>query len=162
MNKIEKNFYFSLSCIISLLLFVPIFIKSNVGSDWDSYALIGTFLNYENLNLYIPSRPPGFPIYELLVGIIFKFSNNSNFINPEQGLIIFQFCVVIALNFLIYSFFKNSSRKNFLIYLLIVASPIYLISGLSVIDYFLGSIFGFLGVHQILNNYDSKFIETNT
>ena len=162
MNKIEKNFYFSLSCIISLLLFVPIFIKSNVGSDWDSYALIGTFLNYENLNLYIPSRPPGFPIYELLVGIIFKFSNNSNFINPEQGLIIFQFCVVIALNFLIYSFFKNSSRKNFLIYLLIVASPIYLISGLSVIDYFLGSIFGFLGVHQILNNYDSKFIVINT
>ncbi len=162
MNKIEKNFYFSLSCIISLLLFVPIFIKSNVGSDWDSYALIGTFLNYENLNLYIPSRPPGFPIYELLVGIIFKFSNNSNFINPEQGLIIFQFCVVIALNFLIYSFFKNSSRKNFLIYLLIVASPIYLISGLSVIDYFLGSIFGFLGVYQILNNYDSKFIVINT
>ena len=162
MNKIEKNFYFSLSCIISLLLFVPIFIKSNVGSDWDSYALIGTFLNYENLNLYTPSRPPGFPIYELLVGIIFKFSNNSNFINPEQGLIIFQFCVVIALNFLIYSFFKNSSRKNFLIYLLIVASPIYLISGLSVIDYFLGSIFGFLGVYQILNNYDSKFIVINT
>ena len=162
MNKIEKNFYFSLSCIISLLLFVPIFIKSNVGSDWDSYALIGTFLNYENLNLYIPSRPPGFPIYELLVGIIFKFSNNSNFINPEQGLIIFQFCVVIALNFLIYSFFKNSSRKNFLIYLLIVVSPIYLISGLSVIDYFLGSIFGFLGVYQILNNYDSKFIVINT
>ena len=162
MNKIEKNFYFSLSCIISLLLFVPIFIKSNVGSDWDSYALIGTFLNYENLNLYTPSRPPGFPLYELLVGIIFKFSNNSNFINPEQGLIIFQFCVVIALNFLIYSFFKNSSRKNFLIYLLIVASPIYLISGLSVIDYFLGSIFGFLGVYQILNNYDSKFIVINT
>ncbi len=162
MNKIKKNLYFSLSCIISLLLFVPIFIKSNIGSDWDSYALIGTFLNYENLNLYIPSRPPGFPIYELLVGIIFKFSNNSNFINPEQGLIIFQFCVVIALNFLIYSFFKNSSRKNFFIYLLIVASPIYLTSGLSVIDYFLGSIFGFLGVYQILNNYDSKFIVINT
>ena len=70
--------------------------------------------------------------------------------------------MVIALNFLIYSFFKNSSRKNFLIYLLIVASPIYLISGLSVIDYFLGSIFGFLGVYQILNNYDSKFIVINT
>ena len=70
--------------------------------------------------------------------------------------------MVIALNFLIYSFFKNSSRKNFLIYLLIVASPIYLISGLSVIDYFLGSIFGFLSVYQILNNYDSKFIVINT
>ena len=162
MNKIKKNFYFSLSCIISLLLFIPIFIKSNIGSDWDSYALIGTFLNYENLNLYIPSRPPGFPIYELLVGIIFKFSNSNIFINPEQLLIIFQFCLVIALNFLIYSFFKNSSRKNFLIYLLIVASPIYLISGLSVIDYFLGSIFGFLGVYQILNNYNSKFIVINT
>ena len=85
-------------------------IKSNVGSDWDSYALIGTFLNYENLNLYIPSRPPGF-LYMSLVGIIFKFSNNSNFIS-RTGLIIFQFCVVIALNFLIYSFFKIAVGKT--------------------------------------------------
>ena len=89
------------------------------------------------VGLYTPSRPPGFPVYELIVGIIFKGLRNGSLLNPEQGLLIFQFFLVITLNFIIYSFINKSDEQNYLFYLLIVFSPIYLISGGSVIDYFL-------------------------
>ena len=48
-------------------------------------------------------------------------------------------------------------RKKYLVFLLIVLSPIYLISGLSVIDYILGSLFGFLGVYIFLYQKKLKY-----
>ena len=91
MNKIRNSTYFIFSCVVSLILFIPNLIKSTIGSDWDSYALIGTVYNYDLVGLYTPSRPPGFPVYELIVGIIFKGLRNGSLLNPEQGLLIFQF-----------------------------------------------------------------------
>lgn len=158
MNKIRNSTYFIFSCVVSLILFIPNLIKSTIGSDWDSYALIGTFYNYDLVGLYTPSRPPGFPIYELIVGIIFKGLRNGSLINPEQGLLIFQFFLVITLNFIIYSFINKSDEKNYLFYLLIVFSPMYLISGGSVIDYFLGAVFGFLAIYMVMHKYSSKYI----
>ena len=158
MNKIRNNTYFIFSCVVSLILFIPNLIKSTIGSDWDSYALIGTFYNYDLVGLYTPSRPPGFPVYELIVGIIFKGLRNGSLLNPEQGLLIFQFFLVITLNFIIYSFINKSDEQNYLFYLLIVFSPMYLISGGSVIDYFLGAIFGFLAIYMVMNKYSSKYI----
>ena len=158
MNKIRNSTYFIFSCVVSLILFIPNLIKSTIGSDWDSYALIGTFYNYDLVGLYIPSRPPGFPVYELIVGIIFKGLRNGSLISPEQGLLIFQFFLVITLNFIIYSFINKSDEQNYLFYLLIVFSPIYLISGVSVIDYFLGAIFGFGAIYMVMNKFSSKYI----
>lgn len=158
MNKIRNSTYFIFSCVVSLILFIPNLIKSTIGSDWDSYALIGTFYNYDLVGLYIPSRPPGFPVYELIVGIIFKGLRSGSLLNPEQGLLIFQFFLVITLNFIIYSFINKSDEQNYLFYLLIVFSPIYLISGVSVIDYFLGAIFGFGAIYMVMNKFSSKYI----
>jgi hypothetical protein len=158
MNRIRNSTYFIFSCVISLFLFIPNLIKSTIGSDWDSYALIGTFYNYDLIGLYTPSRPPGFPIYELIVGIIFKGLGSGSLLSPEQGLLIFQFFLVFILNFIIFSFINKSDEKNYLFYLLIVLSPIYLISGGSVIDYFLGAIFGFLAIYMVLHKYNSSYI----
>ena len=158
MNKIRNSTYFIFSCVVSLFFFIPNLIKSTIGSDWDSYALVGTFYNYDSIGLYTPSRPPGFPIYELIVGIIFKGLKNGSLLSPERGLLIFQFFLVIALNFIIFSFIKKSDEKNYLFYLLIVFSPMYLISGGSVIDYFLGAIFGFLAIYLVLHKYNSSYI----
>ncbi len=158
MNKIRNSTYFIFSCVVSLILFIPNLIKSTIGSDWDSYALIGTFYNYDLVGLYTPSRPPGFPIYELIVGIIFKVLRKGSLLSPEQGLLIFQFFLVITLNFIVYRFINKSDQKNYLFYLLIVFSPIYLISGGSVIDYFLGAIFGFLAIYMVLHKYSSNYI----
>jgi len=158
MNKIRNSTYFIFSCVVSLILFIPNIIKSTIGSDWDSYALIGTFYNYDLVGLYTPSRPPGFPIYELIIGIIFKVLRKGSLLSPEQGLLIFQFFLVIILNFIVYRFINKSDQKNYLFYLLIVFSPMYLISGGSVIDYFLGAIFGFLAIYMVLHKYSSNYI----
>jgi len=156
MLNYKPRIYFYFSTILTFIFFSPFFLKGNIGSDWDSYALFGTFKNYEILKLYIPSRPPGFPMYELIIGLIIKLSELI-LVPKEQLLLLFQFCLMISFNFLIYCFFKRFKNDNFLIYLIIVFSPIYLISGFSVIDYFLGSIFGYLGIYFTMFKYKIKY-----
>ena len=156
MLNYKPRIYFYFSTILTFIFFLPFFLKGNIGSDWDSYALFGTFKNYEILKLYIPSRPPGFPMYELIVGLIITLSDLI-LVSKEQLLLLFQFCLTISFNFLIYCFFTRFKNDNFLIYLIIVFSPIYLISGFSVIDYFLGSFFGFLGIYLTMFKYEIKY-----
>ena len=52
---------------VALLTFSPFLYYGFISSDWDSYASIasGNILILENI--YIPSRPPGFPIYEIIL-----------------------------------------------------------------------------------------------
>ena len=69
MTNQKSKFYFYFSSTLTLLFFLSVFSNSNIGSDWDSYALIGTYENFIKNGIYIPSRPPGFPIYELLIGL---------------------------------------------------------------------------------------------
>jgi len=156
MLNYKPRVYFYFSTILTFFFFFPFFLKGNIGSDWDSFAIFGTFKNYEILKLYIPSRPPGFPMYELIVGLIINLSDLI-LVSKEQLLLLFQFCLTINFNFLIYCFFKRFKNDNFLIYLIIVFSPIYLISGFSVIDYFLGSFFGYLGVYFTIFKYEIKY-----
>ena len=75
MTNFNSKVYFYFSSLISLLLFIPVFINSNIGSDWDSYALIGTYENFIKYNTYIQSRPPGFHTYELLIGLLIYVSD---------------------------------------------------------------------------------------
>ena len=156
MLNYKPRIYFYFSTILTFIFFSPFFLKGNIGSDWDSYALFGTFKNYEILKIYIPSRPPGFPMHELFIGLIIKLSDLI-LVSKEQLLLLFQFCLTISFNFLIYCFFKRFKNDNFLIYLIIVFSPIYLISGFSVIDYFLGSIFGYLGIYFTMFKYKIRY-----
>ena len=146
MSDLRPKTYYYISSFFSTLIFIPTFISSVIGSDWDSYALIGTYKNYLTSGVYFPSRPPGFPLYEFLIGSLIKYSEFL-LITKEQLLIIFQLFLLLSLNYLIYKFFNKTSSPNYLIYLTIVCSPIYLISGLSVIDYFLGSLFGFSAIY---------------
>ena len=146
MSDLRPKTYYYISSFFSTLIFIPTFISSVIGSDWDSYALIGTYKNYLTSGVYFPSRPPGFPLYEFLIGSLIKYSGFLP-ITKEQLLIIFQLILLLSLNYLIYKFFNKTKSPNFLIYLTIVCSPIYLIAGFSVIDYFLGSLFGFSAIY---------------
>ena len=109
-KNIRKNIYFSLSVLITSILFIPNFLKANIGSDWDSYALIGTLKNFEKYSVYIPSRPPGFPIYELVIGS-FKLTDGNKLISSEQTILFFQLILIICLNFLIYLFSRKVRIK---------------------------------------------------
>ncbi len=153
-QKSKKYFYFSST--LTLLFFLPVFYNSNIGSDWDSYALIGTYENFIKNGIYVPSRPPGFPIYELLIGLCIVIGEEFG-LNFERVILFFQFSLLICFNFLIYCFFKRTKNSNWLIYLIISLSPIYLISGLSAIDYIFGNLFGFLAIFLTMYIYEQKY-----
>ena len=156
MTNQKSKIYFYFSSTLTLLFFLPIFSNSNIGSDWDSYALIGTYENYIKNGIYIPSRPPGFPIYEFLIGLCIVIGEGLG-LNFEHVVLLFQFSFLICLNFLIYCFFKKIENSNWIIYLIISVSPIYLISGLSAIDYIFGSLFGFLAIFLTMYLYEKKY-----
>ena len=156
MTNFKIKYYFYISSFITFLLFIPVFFNSNIGSDWDSYALIGTYENFIKNGIYIPSRPPGFPIYELLIGLCVVIGEGLG-LNFERVVLIFQFSLLISFNFLIYCFFKKTKNSNWIIYLIISLSPIYLISGLSAIDYIFGSLFGFLAIFLTMYLYERKY-----
>ena len=151
MSDLRPKTYYYISSFFSIVIFTPMYISSVIGSDWDSYALIGTYKNYLNSGVYFPSRPPGFPLYEYFIGSLIKFSEFLP-ITMEQIMIVFQLFLLLSLNYLIYKFFNKTNAPNYLIYLIIVCSPIYLIAGLSVIDYFLGSLFGFSAIYLVFYN----------
>ncbi len=149
MVNIKKAPFYILT-FVQTLFFLPFFLQSNIGSDWDAYSLIGTYLIFEESGQYFPSRPPGFPVYELLVGFISKFS----FLGIEKSLLLLQYIIMISLNFLIYLFFQKRKDTNILIFIIILFSPIYLISSFTVIDYTFGALFGFWSIY--LAQYGSK------
>ena len=149
MINVNKSSFYILT-FIQTLFFLPFFLQSNIGSDWDAYSLIGTYLIFEESGQYFPSRPPGFPVYELLVGLISKFS----FLGIEKSLLLLQYIIMILLNYLIFLFFQKRKDSNILIFIIILFSPIYLISSFTVIDYAFGALFGFLSI--FIAQYGSK------
>lgn len=156
LKKINSS-YFYYSVLLSLFLFIPFFLSKNISSDWDSYAIIGTYLNFTDSGNYIPSRPPGFPLYEFFVSILIYFGSKSG-VGFEYFLLLLQFITLVGLNFVIYKFIIKDGELKKLNYLLIVFSPIYLISGFTVIDYSLGALLGFSGIY--LYFYSSKYKNT--
>ena len=94
MTNNKSKIYFYFSSLISFFLFLPIFNKGNIGSDWDSYALIGTYENFIKYKLYIPSRPPGFPLYEFLVGLCVYLSELTG-MPKEKIILLIQFILLI-------------------------------------------------------------------
>ena len=116
LKKIKSNYFYS-SILFSFFLFLPFLISNNISSDWDSYAIIGTYLNFAESKIYIPSRPPGFPLYEIIVSLIISISNWVG-INFEYLLLLFQFLSLIGLNLIIYKFIqKDNDLQNITIYL---------------------------------------------
>ena len=154
-TKEKASIYFS--SVATVIIFIPFFLNPSISSDWDSYAIIGTYLNYVENNLYIPSRPPGFPLYELLIGICAKLSQVFSF-SMEQIVLISQLLLTLSLNFLIYKFFNTINNSNYFIYLITVLSPIFLISGFTTIDYVLGSLFGFLSIYITMYTKNKEYL----
>ena len=112
MSNFNSKVYFYFSSLVSFLLFIPVCVNSNIGSDWDSYALVGTYENFIKYNTYIPSRPPGFPSHELLVGIFIHIAQILE-INMEQLILSIQFILLISFNYLIYCFLNKSRTATF-------------------------------------------------
>ena len=114
---------------VALLTFSPFLYYGFISSDWDSYASIasGNILILENI--YIPSRPPGFPIYEIILAPL-------SLINTRIALII-HFIFGVFLFLLVESDINKSNEKVLLLFLFFTSS-IYFISSFTIIDYVIG------------------------
>ena len=141
--------------IVHTILFIPFFTNGYISSDWDSYALIGSAKKFLEQNLYIPSRPPGFPLSELLTITVVYLSEILN-LSFEKFLLLTQYIFLTLCNFLIYKLLKINNSKSNIYYLIMVASPIYIISGFTVIDYMGGLFFGFLGIYLFKNSKEDS------
>ena len=115
MNLEQDKKHFYLCSLIQTLIFIPFLMQGYIGSDWDSYALIGTVNNYVQDSVYLPSRPPGFPVYEVFLSLLFKISSIFN-LQFEKVFLIIQFLILISNNFLIFKFFEkeNFSKLHFI------------------------------------------------
>ena len=146
MIQTKYRIHFFVASLLHFLIFIPFIVQKFIGPDWDSYALLGTVMNLYEDSLYLPSRPPGFPLYEFFLTFVYGLSNYLN-LNFETLFLISQFIFVIGNNFIILNFFQKQSSQRIFLYYIIVFSPIYLTSGLSVIDYHAGLFFGLLALY---------------
>ena len=142
-----------LTSIVHTLLFIPFYLSGFIGADWDSYALIGSAKIFIEQGIYIPSRPPGFPLSELLTLSVINVSEVLN-IHFEKVLLVIQYLFLLLSNILLSKLFKINNQKINFYYLIVVFSPIYIISGFTVIDYMAGLVFGYMGVY-IFNKHKS-------
>ena len=146
MIQTKYRIHFFVASLLHFLIFIPFIVQKFIGPDWDSYALLGTVMNLYEDSLYLPSRPPGFPLYEFFLTFVYGLSNYVN-LNFETLFLISQFIFVVGNNFIILNFFQKQSSQRIFLYYIIVFSPIYLTSGLSVIDYHAGLFFGLLALY---------------
>ena len=149
MNLEQDKKHFYLCSVIQTLIFIPFLMQGYIGSDWDSYALIGTVNNYVQDSVYLPSRPPGFPVYEVFLSLLFKISSIFN-LQFEKVFLIIQFLILISNNFLIFKFFEKENFSKYVYFYLITLSPVYLVSGFSIIDYQAGLFFGLLAIYTTI------------
>ena len=114
MIKTKYKIHFYIASIFHLLIFIPFIIQKFIGPDWDSYALLGTVINLYEDSLYLPSRPPGFPLYEFFLTFVYGVSKFLN-LDFEILFLVSQFFFVLGNNFIILNFFeKQNSQKIFL------------------------------------------------
>ena len=149
MHSLDKLLNLKTIIFVQFSIFIPFLLQGNIGSDWDSFATLasGTVLISEGN--YVPSRPPGFPFYELLVGLLGSLSLRT--------LLISHFIFAIIFTIFISKKLKENSEKYILIFIFLT-SHVFLISAFSVIDYILGTLFGFLFLHYLENE---KYIYAN-
>ena len=134
--------------LFQIILFIPFFRQGLIGSDWDSYGSYASSLIIENQNIYLPSRPPGFPLFEYLV---------SFFINYEVRVILFViFFFLVGINFVTDKLFSEKYINDFL-YFALLTSPILLISSFSIMDYVVGLFFSLCGLYSIKDEIKSEY-----
>ena len=116
----NNNSSFLLLFVFFCLIFTGIYFCfiNNYGWDWDTYAMINSYLNILNNGIYVRSRGAGYLVPEIGIGFLsynfgsfftnivcfsflFKMPFDFSFINLE---IVFNQCF--------YNLFKNDSSLN--------------------------------------------------
>jgi len=142
-QDIKQNTDLQINLLLQVILFIPILVTSSIGSDWDSYAVLASGKIYITEGLYIPSRPPGFPIYEILIGALYVIS--------IEFVLLTNFILNILFLLFVYSKLSKTTISK-IIFHTIFLSSVYLVASFSIIDYILGAFFGFLAIEYLKND----------
>ena len=152
LKKLNNNYYFSVGIIFSIFLFgsyISITRGSNF-SDGDSYSLLLSFLDFNDLGIYHPSRGAyGHLIPEMLLGSTAYF-----FGTPVSNLMSFIF-FFSAIYILFITFFEKHI-SNFALFLLLISSNFFLLfENTNTIDYPIGLFFFSVALYYLKKD---KFI----
>ena len=141
MNFISKYRQYCV-CLIQIVLFIPFYRQGFIGSDWDSYSSYASSYLIFTENVYLPSRPPGFPLFEYLISSLISFQ--------VRGALLVIFVFLVGVNLITHKLFDDKSENDFLYYALLL-SPILLISSFSIIDYVVGLFFSLAAIYSAKN-----------
>jgi len=147
MNIITKYRQYCVS-FIQLFLFVPFYRQGFIGADWDSYGSYASSFLIFSENIYLPSRSPGFPLFEYLVSSLINFQ--------VRGVLLVMFIFLVGVNLITHKLFDDKKENDFLYYALLL-SPILLISSFSIIDYVVGLFFSLAAIFVIKNLEKPEF-----
>jgi hypothetical protein len=133
--------------LLAFCIYLP-FIFLGYGSDYDSYNVIWAGENFVETLDYVPSRVPGFFIYEFI----------TFFFNFVGGFYLTNFASM-GMSLLILSHFMRFCRENQvphyrLLTLILMVQPYYLVNSTCTMDYLFAFGFAFLGLMKFR---DRKF-----
>ena len=147
MKKINLNPFLFKIILTTLIISYSIIIcfNNNFGWDHDSYAIINGFRELIENNNYIPSRKPGYPVSDLIIGFI-SYYFGSKVIN------IFVLISAITASLIFFKTFENNSKEFTLFFILIFSNSTILSNVTIPIDYPITLLFYFLGIFYLKNN----------
>ena len=129
--------------LLAALLYFPL-IFLGYGSDYDSYNVLWTGQTFANTLDYIPSRVPGFFVYESL----------TYFLNQVGGSIATNLASMGMALLVIYVFIRLCKQYQVphykLLTVIMIVHPYFWVNATCTMDYFFAIGFIFLGILQIL------------
>ena len=134
--------------LLAFCIYIP-FIFLGYGSDYDSYNVVWAGKNFVETLDYVPSRVPGFFVYEFI----------TFFLNLIGGSILTNLAslvmsIIILKNFM--QFCKDNEVPQYrLLTLIFMLHPYYLVNSTCTMDYLFSFGFAFLGLVKL---NDHKFV----
>lgn len=139
----RKKFTDNHLILLALILYLPLLFLG-YGSDYDSYNVLLTGRNFAESLDYVPSRVPGFPVYETL---IFFIDSMGGFLLTNLASMGMALLVLFVFIRLCHQYHIPHYR---LLTLILMVQPYFWVNATCTMDYFIAMGFIFLGILQIL------------
>ena len=145
MDKVKQFIQNQYHYIIAIVLYLP-FLFMGYGSDSDTYSVLWTGEKFASTFDYIPSRPPGFLVFETIVFFLNKLGKSI----LTNLFVLFMFFVFVYCFIKILKGYEISNQK--VLVLAVVAHPIVWIEATSTMDFFVALGFIWLGFYLLTEN----------
>ncbi|MCE1253896.1 MAG: hypothetical protein LWX83_10150 [Anaerolineae bacterium] len=129
--------------LLALLMYVP-FIFLGYGSDMDTYRVLWTGQRMATLLDYVPSRPPGFLVFET---ITYFLNSIGGSILTNLGAVVMSLVMIYCLKFILETY---QIPNRFILLLILMVQPYYWMNSTCTMDFLFALGFSFLGFVLLL------------